>query len=154
MKFHIDYSAKKEDRLLTYDADEFGFNIEPKVQEIDFGITINSLDLTVVGDDRKVIEVLGFCGYGNWIKSNYIVPEYIEGSLKVIDELEGGAGSYAISKQELPINVNIQTGWVCIGNPEKKGNAVEFINNCVAVIDNEEEFISLWLKPQTLPNIE
>ena len=36
---------------------------------------------------------------------------------------------------------------------EKQGNAVEFINNCVAVIDDDKEFISLWLKPQSLPNL-
>ena len=61
--------------------------------------------------------------------------------------------AYGINEDDLPVYVNVHTGWVCIGNPEKKGNAVQFINNCVAVIDENKEFVSLWLKPQSLPNI-
>ncbi len=152
MKFSIDYSDKKENRLLTYDADEYGFNIEPKVAAINFGLVVNTLDLTVVDDDRKVVEVSGFCGLGASIKSDYTVPQYKEGALKVIDDLEPEF-SYRIHKEGQPIYVNIQSGWVCIGNPEGKGDAVEFINNCVAVIDDDKEFISLWLKPDRLPDI-
>jgi len=61
--------------------------------------------------------------------------------------------AYGINDGDLPVNINAQTGWICIGNPEKKGNAVEFINNCVAVIDDNKEFVSLWLKPDRLPVI-
>ena len=105
-----------------------------------------------MNNDRRVIEVLGFCGYQEWIKSNFTVPQYMEGSLKVIENLESGIGSYSINKESLPIFVNVETGWLCIGDPQKKGFAVEFINNCVAVIDNDNEFLSLWLKQQSLPN--
>lgn len=138
---------------MTYDANEFGFGIAPKVMEIDFGLTLNTLELTVAGDDRKVIEVLGFCGYKEWIISKFNIPKYMEGSLKVIDNLESGVGSYCIRKETSPIFVNVQTGWLCIGDPQKEGFAVEFINNCVAVLDNDNEFLSLWLKPQSLPNL-
>jgi uncharacterized protein YbdZ (MbtH family) len=57
-----------------------------------------------------------------------------------------------MNNEDWLVHVNVKTGWVCIGNPEKKGNAVEFINNCVAVID-DKEFVSLWLKPLKLPNL-
>jgi hypothetical protein len=58
-----------------------------------------------------------------------------------------------VNKEDWPVYVNIRTGWVCIGNPENKGNAVEFINNCVAVIDENKCLASLWLKPKKLPDI-
>ena len=152
MKFLIEYNGSIEQRLLTYDLDECSFDIEPTVLEINFDIVVNKINLTVV-DDNKIVQVWGFCGFATWLKSNYCTPEYKKGVLKVADNLEAGVGSYQVNKEEFPVYVNAQTGWVCIGNPEKSGNAVEFISNCVAVIGDNKEFISLWLKPQSLPNI-
>jgi hypothetical protein len=86
------------------------------------------------------------------MKSNYQVPEFQKGILKVEHNLKYGF-AYRINEKDISVYVNTQTGWVCIGNPEKKGDTVEFINNCVAVIDDEKNFISLWLKPEKLPNI-
>ena len=152
MKFVIEYNSNIEQRLLTYNIEECSFDIEPTVQKINYDIVINKLNLTVT-DDNRVVQILGFCGFATWIKTNHNVPEYKKGVLKVLDDLEVGVGSYSIRKEEFPVYVNTQTGWVCIGYPEKSGNAVEFINNCVVVINGDDEFISLWLKPLSLPEI-
>lgn len=150
MKFNIEYDNKIEQRTLTYDSNEYSFDIEPIVDEVNFDIVINKLNLTVV-DENKVIQVWGFCPYGDWIKFDSEIISYKKGVLKVVDELEEGF-SYRLNNEDLPVYVNIKTGWVCIGNPDKKGNAVEFITNCVAVINNDCELISLWLKPLKLPD--
>lgn len=153
MKFIIDHTDFiGNSKRLTYDAEEFSFETEPSIQEINLDIVINRLNLSAVDDDNKIVQLWGFCGYKEWQKSNYEPPQYNTGILKVADNLEEGF-SYRISKDDLPMFINVQSGWLCIGNPEKKGNAVEFINNCVVVIDDDKEFISLWLKPETLPNI-
>ncbi|MBX2920659.1 MAG: hypothetical protein KF816_17600 [Melioribacteraceae bacterium] len=151
MKFEIEYTGVSEDRLLIYRTEEHSFDMEPWVYELDFEIAINTLTLTFV--DGKIIQLNGFCGLSKRMKSNYEVPKSQKGILKVLDDLKSGVGSYSINKEDLPVYVNTQSGWVCIGNPEKKGNAVEFINNCVAVIDDDKEFVSLWLKPDRLPDI-
>jgi hypothetical protein len=153
MKFLIEYTDTLEQKNLIYDIEEYSFDTVPTVQETNFDIVINKLNLTVIDDNNKIVQIWGFCGYNEWIKSNCKIPESRKGVLKVIDDLEAGVGSYSVSKEELPVYVNVETGWVCIGNPQKKGHAVEFINNCVAVIDDSKEFISLWLKPERLPNI-
>lgn len=153
MKFIIDHTDFiGNSKRLTYDAEEFSFETEPSIQEINLDIVINRLNLSAVDDDNKIVQLWGFCGYKEWQKSNYEPPQYNTGILKVAGNLEEGF-SYRVSKDDLPIFVNVQSGWLCIGNPEKKGNAVEFINNCVVVIDDDKEFISLWLKPETLPAI-
>jgi hypothetical protein len=154
MKFLVEYTDTIEQKTLIYDIEECSFDTEPTVQEINFDVVLNKLNLTAIDDDNKIVQVWGFCGYNEWIKSSFNVPERKKGTLKVLGDLISGIGSYSINKEDLPIYVNIETGWVCIGNPEKKGNAVEFINNCVAVIDDSKEFVSLWLKPKSLPNIE
>lgn len=152
MKFKIEYTGVAEERMLTYNIEECSFDIEPIVQEICFDIVVNNLNLTVV-NDNKVIQVWGLCGIATWMKSDCKVPQSVKGTLQVIDDLECGVGSYKVNKEDFPVYINNQTGWVCIGNPEKSGNAVEFINNCVAVIDKDGDFVSLWLRPQTLPKV-
>jgi len=153
MKFLTEYTETIRQKTLIYNFEECSFFSEPSVQEINFDVVINKLNLTAIDNDNKIVQVWGFCGYNEWIKSSYEVPESEKGELKVLDNLISGVGSYSINNKDLPVYVNVQTGWVCIGNPEKKGNAVEFINNCIAVIDDEKEFLSLWLKPLSLPQI-
>lgn len=153
MKFIIEYSNLVEQRLLMYIPEEYSFDMEPIVSEIDFELILNKLSLSVVDD--RIIQLWGFCGLDKSMKSNHQVPEYRRGILRVEHNLKFGF-AYGINDDdnyEYPIYINVQTGWVCIGDPEKKGNAVEFINNCVTVIDDDNEFVSLWLKPQSLPDI-
>lgn len=151
MKFLVEYTGETENRLLKYVTEDCSFNSEPSVQEINFDLALNKLNLTVA-DENKVVQVWGFCGYGEWLKADSNVPQYRKGILKVVDDLEPGF-SYGVNNDDWPVYVNEKTGWVCVGNPEKLGQAVEFMSNCVAVVDNSNELLSLWLKPQSLPQI-
>lgn len=153
MKFIIEYGRPAEQRLLTYIEEECSFDMEPIVRGIDFELILNKLSLSVF--DNKIIQLWGFCGLDKSMKSSYQVPEHKKGCLRVEHDLNYGF-AYGINDDddyEYPVYINIQSGWVCIGNPEKKGNTVEFINNCVAVIDDDKDFVSLWLKPERLPDI-
>lgn len=73
------------------------------------------------------------------------VPRSRRGVLFVLGEFEGGYGSFRISRADFPVFSNEKSGWVCIGDPKAAANAVEFINNCIAVIDTQGEFKGLWL---------
>lgn len=147
MKFIIDYTDFIDhSKRLTYDTDEFSFDTEPSIQEINFDVVINKLSLSAVDGDNKIVQLRGFCGYKEWQRSNFEPPHYKTGTLKVAGNIEGGF-SYRVGKDDLPMFINVQSGWLCIGSPRKNGNAVEFINNCVIVIDDDREFISLWLRP-------
>ena len=151
MKFDIEYTSDSEQGKLIYDTEEYSFDTEPSIHETNFDVVINKLNLTVI-DDNRVVQVWGFCGYNEWVQSNDLVPTSNKGVLKVIGDLEGGL-SYRVGKNNLTTFVNTQIGWICIGDPKKSGNAVEFMNGCVAVINDDNEFSSLWLKPDTLPKL-
>jgi hypothetical protein len=153
MKFLINYTGTPEQRTLIYRDEEFSFDMNQWVYEIDFEIAINTLTFSII--DGKVTQFNGFCGLNKKMKADYNVPQSQKGELKILhsEKYWDRAGCYRVNKEDCPVYVNIQTGWVCIGNPEKKGNAVEFIRNCVAVIGDDKDFISLWLKPEKLPNI-
>ena len=149
MEFRIEYTGCSEQRILTYDDKEFSFDMEPLVSEIDFDVVINTLSLAVVDD--KIVQLWGFLGLNKkMIVSDIIIPTNKKGVLRVLDKLKPGF-AYSISKEEYPVYVNVLSGWVCIGNPHQQGNAVEFIDDCIAVIGDNKEFISLWLKPKKLP---
>ncbi len=151
IKFNIEYTDSVEDKKLIYDTEEYSFDTEPSIYETNFDVVINKLNLTII-DNGKVVQVWGFCGYNEWIKSNDIVPSSRKGILRVVNDLEGGL-SYRVGNEDFLIYVNTKTGWVCIGNPKKTGNAVEFMNNCIVVVNEEQEFVSLWLKPDKLPKM-
>lgn len=145
MKFKIEYTGITLDKVLTYDFEDLSFETQPITNIVSYDLVLNNLNLTVA-DDNIVTQLWGFCGSFNWINGDYRVPESKRGELKVIDSLEPGF-SYKLTNEDCPVYLNIQTNWICIGNPNQIGNSVEFINNCIAVIDERNEFISLWLKP-------
>ena len=123
----------------------------PITSQVDLELILNKLSLSVI--DNKIIQLWGFCGLNEQMKFKSNPPEYKKGSLKVEHNLKQGF-AYSINDEELPVYVNVETGWVCIGNPSdyENDNAVEFISNCIAVINNNN-FSSLWLRPQSLPNL-
>jgi uncharacterized protein YbdZ (MbtH family) len=138
---------------IVYIPEEHSFYMNSVVYNIEIELILNKISLAV--SDNTVVNVGGFCGLSKSMKSNYQVPKYKKGGLRVEHNLKHGF-AYGINDDddyEYPVYINVHSGWVCIGNPEKKGNAVEFINNCVAVIDDNKELVSLWLKPEKLPNI-
>ena len=153
MKFFIEYTGNSEQRKLIYREDEYSFDMEPSVYELDFELAINTLTLTVV--DEKIIQLSGFCGLNKKMKSNYDTPQSQKGELKVLNSEKylKKSGCYGVNNEDWPVYVNTHTSWVCIGDPLKKNNAVEFINNCIAVIDDNKEFRALWLKPLKLPGL-
>jgi hypothetical protein len=154
MKFNIDYNGKVEQRMLSYFVEDYSFDVEPWEGVTNVDLTLNYLCLTVLGEDNHVAQVSGFCPYGEWIKTNHNVPKNKPGKLKItdIDDLELLPGiAYGINDVHWPVYVNPNTGWICVGNPEKSGKSVEFINDCVAVICADSNLRSLWLKPKKLP---
>ncbi len=151
MKFIIENSNDIGQQELLYLFDEYSFYMPKVTDKTDIELVVNKICLFVASN--RVIDLSGFCGLNKSMKSNYKVPEFKKGILRVKHNLKYGF-AYRINDEDWPVYVNTQTGWVCIGDPEKKGNAVEFIKNCVAVIGYDNEFVSLWLKPQILSNFE
>lgn len=150
MKFII-ADNKKQVRILIYRPEEHSLDMEPTVTHVDFDLVINKINLSVV--DQKVIQIWGFCGLSRDMISSHEAPVATEGSLVVVDDFKHGF-AYSISESNYPVSVNINTGWVCVGQSDNYGDyrAVEFITNCIAVIE-KQKLVALWLKPNTLPNL-
>lgn len=144
IKFTTKYSEKIENRLLHYSIEDLSFDTEPNVSRIDLSLILNKLNLTVV--DNKIVQIWGFCGNARTVKTTKDVPSYFKGTLMIEHSLQYGI-SYGIYNNEVPVYFNDKSGWVCLGNIDSTGEAVEFITNCVAVV-NDEKLDALWLKPK------
>ncbi len=147
MKLLLEFNSVKNNKTLNYITNEYSFDMEPSIQEANFAILINNIELTVDKNDF-IVQVSGFCPHTTWIKSNYHIQNYKNGKIKVLNTLKSGF-SYRINKNELPVYFNDKEGWICVGNPDKLGQGIEFINCCVAIVE-QGELISLWLKPRIL----
>lgn len=145
MKFSINFDSINETKSLIYRVDESSYDMLPHINETNFHILINYIDLTV-DENNHVVELRGYSPYESWIKSNCKAPILHQGILKV-ETLKEPGFSYRIDDKEWPVYFNVDEGWVCIGSPEKCENSVEFISNCIAVID-QGKLVSIWLKPK------
>lgn len=149
MKFKIENTSfYKKQRKLFYLLDEFSFYVSPFTTRIDYDLVLNYLNLTVLSN--LVVQVDGFCPNGEWIITDLSVPNYNMGQLRVLKNYEPGF-SYSLNKAQWPVYYNQHTGWVCVGDPIVKNQAIMFITNVVAVIENNE-LQALWLKPVFLPS--
>ena len=151
MKFHIEYTDNIGIQELQYIEDERSFYMEYSILNVDIELIINKIALQVFNNEIR--ELSGFCGLSREMRANFQVPHSKKGILKVEHNLQLGL-AYEINEifdYEHPIYLNIETGWVCIGNPNIEEKAVEFITNCIAVINENGAFIALWLKPKSLP---
>lgn len=147
MKFSIDYNEYLGRKQVVYRKAEYSFDTIPYIPEIDFDIAINTIALTVV--DGKVIQLNGFCGLSKTIETPYDVPKAEKGLLKVLypEVYITKAGSPKLNDKNWTVFINPKTRWICIGNPQCQERAVEFIDNCIGVIDGNQELVALWLHP-------
>lgn len=151
MKFLIENGDTIIDKDLVYLADEYSFYMGAIDYDVGVEWILNKVSLA--SSEETIIHVSGFCGLAGYMNSNICIPEYSKGTLKVEHNLKNGF-AYGIYDEDQPVYLNVKSGWVCIGDPLKLGNAVEFIQNCVAVISDSGDLLSLWLKPKSLPKLE
>lgn len=147
MKFIVDYTDYNEPKKIIYNQTEYSLDTIPCCHEIDFEIAVKSITLTVV--DSIVVQLWGMCGLSDAQQMIDCPPVSRKGLLKVADveSYIGKSGSFLIHDTDLPIFINSLTGWLCIGDSKAVGVSVEFLDNCIFLIDEKQEFIALWIHP-------
>jgi hypothetical protein len=146
MNFKIEKREDASHKELSYSISEYSFDMNPANKVVAFTILVNYLDLAI-GNDRRIVNISGYSPSGSWEINSFMVPQSQKGDLIVISDLEEGFSYRLNTEGDWPVYQNKNTGWICIGSPEKGTEAVEFIDNCIAVLENEK-LISLWLKPK------
>lgn len=156
MKFEIvdtDGACIHNDYVIRYVIEDFSFAYEHKNYFHDFSLMVNTIELNV-DNNFFLCGISGYDPYLGWKRIHVEPPLFKKRGVQAFinfDYVPGGG--YRINDQVWPEYVNAKSGWICIGNPQSSGEAVEFIDNCVAVIDGKQELVALWLKPQSLPTL-
>lgn len=154
MKFIIEDANKNKDYkyyVLEYIPKEYSFTSNSKEHFQDFSLTINYLELSL-NEKFYLNNVSGYSPYLGWKKLNVSFPCSSKNRIRVIIDFDPIPGcGYSITDKKWPEYVNLNTGWVCIGDPTKSEKAVEFTNGCVAVLEGDQ-LVALWLRPKSLPD--
>lgn len=154
VRFVVDDNSPKEARKLVYVEHEYAVTSEPWISDCEFEIIINRLALC--GKRGRIIQINGIADYKPGLLTSYIPPHGRPGALYVSFELDQHGdynNSGTVDWYELPVFVNAETDWICIGHPTGVGVAVEFMENSIAVINEFGELVALWIKPEGLPRI-
>ncbi|SRR5579862_2787389 len=149
MRFEINYDDKKVNRELSYDETYDNIDVKP-IPRYAYLMQLNYLEINVL-ENGRVICAGGLSDLSKAKRTSLTIPDYREGSLTVVSKLDPDFGTYQINRSPWPIWINPNTGWACIGDPAIQGQAVEFVSNCVAVLDHVGNLKALWLKPDQLP---
>jgi hypothetical protein len=149
MRFVVDHAFAMTPVPVDYFAEDHAFDVRPRPAS-DASVCVNDLELWIDAD--HVLYLTGYCPRQGWRPRPLHPPRAVRAGLQILDvELKPGIPLPINSREDRwPVHVNGAVGWVCIGDPDVKGEAVEFAEGCVAVLDGER-LVALWLHPLHLP---
>ncbi|MDP1978692.1 hypothetical protein [Undibacterium sp.] len=152
MKFVIEDARGSKKFILFYRDSDYSFDIEPGIKGGGASIMVNDLQLEMT-DQGEIIYVWGLCPMGHYKKIE-VFPKHLQNKaiFAVLESTPQLGVSYRLNPRERwPTFINLNEGWICIGNPELSGRLlIEFAPKCVASMKGEE-IVAIWLKPVNLP---
>jgi hypothetical protein len=152
MRLVVDRTKRVVDSVLVYKMQEYAFATEPRPAGADTSLSANEVQLMVSGKDHQLLFVTGYCPYQSWHQTFLHVPSFTRAGLVVAEiDLQPGI-SIQLNRREArwPVQVDVQSGWVCIGDAQSKGEGIEFAPGCVAVI-LDGQLVAIWLQPKEIP---
>lgn len=149
-RFVIDPSKEITDTTLIYVPGDYAFNVDP-FPNVPGTLLFGMLEIHVDLKDYRVVYVWGYAPYVSWKPAVLTPPPSRRAALVVQDvRLEPGIARRLTAPGEKQGHVDINTGWVCLGDPNAQGEAVEFAPGCIAIIQ-DGQLLTLWLHPKELP---
>lgn len=140
-----------------YNIEDYAFDFQGLPPGSGQSLMMNTLQLAFELSQLRILYAWGYNPYVNWKLMKSPTPIFKSGQLffefdsEDKNDLFPGVGFDIKKDFEWPIYININSGWVCIGDPEAKSHteAVEFATDTIAVLDNGE-LEALWIKPKNL----
>lgn len=151
MKFEIGNQWENGNNSLVYLKSEHSFEIENYHETGSTSILINDLHLEI-DEEGTVISLWGFCPLVLYQDTLESPQNYKKNQLKIVlnEKLVPGI-SYRFNEKRWPIHFNQKDGWICIGDISfDEKNLVEFVSNCIGVINKQKKLTAIWLAPRFL----
>jgi hypothetical protein len=153
MRFETVFPASRiSNNVLIYRGDEFSFDVVPRAENFT-SILINDLNLEL-NERGRVVSVWGLCPYTMWKIVALDPPAAEFGDVFYISESTLRPGvSTRLSRERWPILVDASSGWVYVDGGRETGQAVKILTGIILEIDKRGSLRGIWLKPESLPNL-
>src|SRR5260370_36844878 len=147
-KLVVSSSGEITNGTLIYVPGDLAFNVTPLPANAHGTLLFSMLELRVDLTDYHIVYVWGYAPYLSWKPAILSPPSSQRAALVVVDTLlEPGIARELAAPGEKQGYVDINSGWVCIGDSNAQGEAIEFAPDCIAVI-NGGQLLTLWLHPK------
>ncbi len=146
--FKTNYNSKPFFTKVVYSLVDEYFETLPKVEQLDYFCRINQFFIVAIG--KIATRICGFSPLNSWIIRRYSPPAAKQGILLFDCDYDQHFFHKAYPGFR-PVYCNPNNGWICVGNPQASGEAVEFIYDCIAVLGQDHTIQALWIRLDGLP---
>ena len=146
MKFIVSRFYTPKNVVLEYllEGDACYFDTVGNSRFVDFEFLVDPLCFSSRDRREGVYSIDGLDHYRRWIPRALKTP-----SAEKRDLLIQGKWDYAIPciGENYPMYYDNKTNWICCGDPDQTGTAVQFTEQAIAVLKNPFELSAVWMKP-------
>ena len=142
---------------LTYVENDLSFDTIPRPEGAVSSLMVNDVELMLNRESGGLLFVTGYCPFDSWKQAELSAPPARTAFLlPVLDRaLQPGISlrlSYDTESPRWPAFADPQTGWVRMGiGSAVHRRAVRFSPGSLAVLDDRNVLVELWLRPNALP---
>ncbi|MGM0329715.1 MULTISPECIES: hypothetical protein [Enterococcus] len=148
IKLNINFENEIINGQVTYDDKDGNLDFNPKLNS-DILLLINYINIGFDSVKNSANQVWGYTPKESWNKKDLILPLRVQkGKIKLEEALE--PGSWRLDKKEPWLTYyDSKRNWLCFGDfmLNNSDKCVEFLENVIAVVDNDQCLKSLWIKP-------
>jgi len=148
IKLSAYYDKNSSTGQVFYNPAEKGFDTLPDVKS-DITLLIAYVNIGFDSDDMCSNQVFGLSPEYSWIRQKLLAPkDFSKCALKLNEDFD--YGTWRLDRgNEWKTYYDADSGWICIGTPQIKGQAINinFLNNAIATLNMQGELQSLWMKP-------
>ena len=137
---------------LVYSERDRGFHMLDSVGGYSSAV-LNDLNLEV-DEDGRVIEVWGYSPRESWIDGVVQLPEGARrGALRLLQEFTPGVSRRMGGSRAWIVTFDASVNVVryALDAQEPATVLIEFLDGCIAGMNQERELVSLWLRPEMIP---
>ncbi|MBO0461461.1 hypothetical protein JZO83_06835 [Enterococcus sp. DIV1298c] len=148
IKLNLKSENERINGQVTYDEKDGNLDFNPR-SNADILLLISYMNIGFDSIQKSANQVWGYTPKESWIKKDLLLPLHIQkGKVELEENLE--SGSWRLDKKEVWLTYyDLKQNWLCFGDfmHDNNDRCVEFLENVLAVVDNDQCLKSLWIKP-------
>ncbi|MBC1806414.1 hypothetical protein IA759_05575 [Listeria marthii] len=151
IKLNVVFEKKIINGHVKYIREDGALDFTPMLNS-DISLLISYINIGFDSTQMTANQVWGFAPKESWRERKLALPLNIrKGKLVLLDDYE--PGTWRLDKKATWYTYyDSEQNWLCFGDLKNSSSdtCVEFLENIVAVLDNDQHLKSLWIKPNLI----